>query len=155
MERRRSQKNKHTEMRIYEVRPRKDKRGVDLISDVLPYGALWYAEPNAISNAINYAKFRSRSHNAVIRVIGPAAREEIEANRKELCACLARDRIILKAIYEINEGYYEKTIIFSCSFHVPMAARSLAGGRLQRALPRRRLHGQKFEHRRDTQWTSR
>jgi hypothetical protein len=23
---------------IYEVRPRKDKRGVDLISDVLPFG---------------------------------------------------------------------------------------------------------------------
>ena len=27
---------------IYEVRPRKDKRGVDLISDVLPFGRLWY-----------------------------------------------------------------------------------------------------------------
>jgi hypothetical protein len=25
-------------------------------------------KPNAISNAINYAKFRSRSHRAVIRV---------------------------------------------------------------------------------------
>ncbi len=32
----------------YEVRPRKDKRGVDLISDVLPFGRLWYGEPNAI-----------------------------------------------------------------------------------------------------------
>ena len=36
----------------YEVRPRKDKRGVDLISDALPFGRLWYGEPNAISNAI-------------------------------------------------------------------------------------------------------
>jgi len=27
-----------------------------------------YAPPNAISNAIEYAKFRSRSHDAVIRV---------------------------------------------------------------------------------------
>ncbi|PYJ71430.1 MAG: hypothetical protein DME75_07485 [Verrucomicrobia bacterium] len=53
---------------VYEVRPRKDKRGVDLISDALPFGALWYAEPNAISNAIGYAKFSSRSHAAVIRV---------------------------------------------------------------------------------------
>jgi hypothetical protein len=53
---------------VYEVRPRKDKRGVDLISDVLPFGRLWYSEPNAISNAINYAKFYSRSHDAVIRV---------------------------------------------------------------------------------------
>ncbi len=53
---------------LYEIRPRKDKRGVDLISDVLPFGRLWYGEPNAISNAIGYAKFRSRSHDAVIRV---------------------------------------------------------------------------------------
>jgi hypothetical protein len=29
-------------MQFYEVRPRKDKRGVDLISDVLPFGRLWY-----------------------------------------------------------------------------------------------------------------
>jgi hypothetical protein len=26
---------------IYEVRPLKDHRGVDLISDVLPFGGLW------------------------------------------------------------------------------------------------------------------
>ena len=53
-------------MHVYEVRPRKDKRGVDLISDVLPFGRLWYAEPNAISNTIGYAMHRSRSHDAVI-----------------------------------------------------------------------------------------
>jgi hypothetical protein len=29
-------------MHIYEVRPRKDKRGVDLISDAPPFGRLWY-----------------------------------------------------------------------------------------------------------------
>jgi len=39
-------------MHVYEVRPRKDERGVDLISDVLPFGRLWYGEPNAISNAV-------------------------------------------------------------------------------------------------------
>jgi len=55
-------------MQRYQVRPRKDHRGVDLISDVLPFGRLWYAEPNAISNAIGYAKFRSRSRDAVICV---------------------------------------------------------------------------------------
>jgi len=49
--------------------PRKDHRGVDLISDVLPFGRLWYGEPNAISNAVGYAKFFSRSHDAVIRVL--------------------------------------------------------------------------------------
>jgi hypothetical protein len=53
---------------VYEVRPRKDHRGFDLISDALPFGRLWYGEPNAVSNAVDYAKFRSRSHNAVIRV---------------------------------------------------------------------------------------
>jgi hypothetical protein len=55
-----------------EVRPRKDKRGVDLISDVLPFSPLWYTGPNAISNAVGYAKFRSRSHDAVIRVYDAA-----------------------------------------------------------------------------------
>jgi hypothetical protein len=44
---------------IYEVRPRSDKRGVDLISDVLPFGHLWHGEPNAVSNAIGYAEFYS------------------------------------------------------------------------------------------------
>jgi len=43
----------------YEVRPRKDKRGVDLISDALPFGRLLYGEPSAISNAIDYTKFYS------------------------------------------------------------------------------------------------
>ena len=43
-------------------------RGVDLISDALPFGRLWYDGPNAASNAIGYAKHRSRSHHAVIRV---------------------------------------------------------------------------------------
>jgi hypothetical protein len=57
---------------VYEVRPRKDKRGADLISEVLPYGRLWYGEPNAKSNAVSYAKFRSRSHDAVIRVYDAA-----------------------------------------------------------------------------------
>ena len=42
---------------VYEVRPRKDHRGVNLISDALPFGRLWYGEPNAVSNAVGYAKF--------------------------------------------------------------------------------------------------
>ena len=52
----------------YEVRPREDHRGVNLISDALPFSPLWYAGPNAISNAISFAKINSRSHRAVIRV---------------------------------------------------------------------------------------
>jgi hypothetical protein len=46
--------------------------GVDLISDVLPFGRLWYGGPNAASNAVDYAKFRSRSLEAVIRVYDQA-----------------------------------------------------------------------------------
>jgi hypothetical protein len=58
-------------MHAYEVRPRKDN-GVDLISDALPFGRLWYDEPNAISNAIGHAMHYSRSHDAVIRVYDAA-----------------------------------------------------------------------------------
>jgi hypothetical protein len=57
---------------VYKVRPRKDHRGVDLISDALLFGRLWYAEPNVISNAVGYAKCFSRSHDAVIRVYDEA-----------------------------------------------------------------------------------
>jgi hypothetical protein len=52
----------------YEIRPRKDKRGVDLISDALPFGRLWYDGANAASNAIGYAQHYSRAHDAVVRV---------------------------------------------------------------------------------------
>ena len=56
------------EKHAYEIRPRRDNRSVDLVSDALSFGRLRYAEPNAISNAIGYAKFYRRSHDAVIRV---------------------------------------------------------------------------------------
>jgi len=49
--------------------PRRDHRGVDLISDVLPYGRLWYDRPE---KAIGYAMHSSRSHDAVIRVYNDA-----------------------------------------------------------------------------------
>ena len=42
---------------------------VDLISDALPFGRLWYGEVN---DAIDYAKFRSRSCIALIRVYDAA-----------------------------------------------------------------------------------
>ena len=57
---------------FYEIRPRKDRRGADLISDALPFGRLWYGEPDAVNNAIGYAKFFSRSHDAVIHVFDVA-----------------------------------------------------------------------------------
>jgi hypothetical protein len=54
---------------LSEVGFRKDKRGVDLISDALPFGRLWYTKPD---DAIGDAKHRSRSHDAVIRVYDDA-----------------------------------------------------------------------------------
>jgi hypothetical protein len=54
---------------VYEVRPRKDHRGFDLISDALPFGGLWYTKPD---DAVDYAKFYTRSHHAVIRVYDEA-----------------------------------------------------------------------------------
>jgi hypothetical protein len=77
-ERQRNQRNKQPEMHVYEVRLRKDKRGVDLISDALPFGRLWYDGPEAAANAIDYAKFRSRSHDAVIRVFDVAGRNRLQ-----------------------------------------------------------------------------
>jgi len=53
----------------YEVRPLKDHRGFDLISDALPFGRLCYTKPD---DAVDYAKFFSRSHDAVIRVYDEA-----------------------------------------------------------------------------------
>ena len=41
-------------------------------SDALPFRRLWYGEPDAIGNAISFAKFSSRSHDAVIRVYDEA-----------------------------------------------------------------------------------
>ena len=43
-------------MPVYEVRPRKDHRGVNLISDALKFGALSYTKPD---DAVDYAKFFS------------------------------------------------------------------------------------------------
>ena len=59
-------------MHVYEMRPRRDKRGVDLISDALPFGRLWYDGAEVVAKAIGYAKFYSRSHKAVIRVYDDA-----------------------------------------------------------------------------------
>src|SRR5262249_4095703 len=63
-------------MHAYEIHPRKDHRGVDLISDALPFGRLWYDTPD---NAIGYAMHSSRSHDALIRV--DAAGNVIESHQ--------------------------------------------------------------------------
>jgi len=49
----------------------------DLLSDVLPFRRLWYT---TIPDAIDYAKHRSRSHDAVITVYDAAGQVAV-ANR--------------------------------------------------------------------------
>ena len=56
---------------------RKDHRGVDLISDALPFGGLWHL---AVRDAIEYAEHNSRSHDAVITVYDAAGQVAV-ANR--------------------------------------------------------------------------
>jgi hypothetical protein len=53
---------------VYEIRPRADKHGVDLVGDALPYSPMWYRGPKAITDAVDHAKFFSRSHDVVIHV---------------------------------------------------------------------------------------
>lgn len=55
---------------LYEIRPRKDQDGFDLISDQLRYGPIWYAGPDAVRYAVAYAKYlsSSRSHKAIVFV---------------------------------------------------------------------------------------
>jgi hypothetical protein len=58
----------------YEIRPRKDRDGFDLISDRLRYGPIWFAGSDPVRCAVAYAKYRSRSrsHRAIIRVFNEA-----------------------------------------------------------------------------------
>ena len=69
-----SARDKHstTPTHVYEIRPRADKRGVDLISDAIPYSPLWYRGSNAIKEAIDHAKFYSHSHDTVVRIYDAA-----------------------------------------------------------------------------------
>jgi len=56
---------------VYEIRPRRERDGFDLISDRLPGGPIPYAGPDAVRNAIAYAKYYSwsRSRHAIVRVL--------------------------------------------------------------------------------------
>ena len=67
---------------VYEVRPRKDQDGFDLISDRLRYGPIWYAGPDAVRYAVAYAKYHSwtRWRRAIIRVL----------NESDATVCMAK-----------------------------------------------------------------
>jgi hypothetical protein len=59
---------------VYEIRPRKDRNGFDLISDRLRRGPIWYAGPDAVRTAVAFARYRSRSRWAIIRVFNEAGK---------------------------------------------------------------------------------
>src|SRR6266480_1208483 len=111
---------------VYEVRPRSDKRGCDLTSDALPFGRLWYRGPKAIRDAIGYAKFFSRSHDAVIRVyddagkvIGAHEQAAISNSSKvdffvARCVCLLVTLRIRPTTWKIR-WIYEKKYGIRCS----------------------------------------
>ena len=56
---------------VYEIRPRREGDGFDLIGDQLRDGPIPYAGPDAVRNAVAYAKHWSwsRSRRAIIRVL--------------------------------------------------------------------------------------
>ena len=57
-------------MHVYQVRPCKDHCGVNFRCAAIRQLVVWRAERDG--NAIDYAKHRSRSHDAVIRVYDAA-----------------------------------------------------------------------------------
>jgi CheY-like chemotaxis protein len=60
-----------TGFEAYEIRPHENGDGVDLISDQFRFSPIWYAGPDAVRNAVAYAKYHSlsRSHQAKILVL--------------------------------------------------------------------------------------
>jgi hypothetical protein len=59
---------------VYEIRPRKGRDGFDLISDRFARGPIWYAGPDAVRNAVAYAKYCSHSRWAIIRVFNESGK---------------------------------------------------------------------------------
>ena len=75
---------------VYEVRPRKEKPGVDLISEALPFGRLWYSGPNATDNAISFASFYGRACDIIIRVFDFDGKMVAEQRQKAASAGMLR-----------------------------------------------------------------
>ena len=61
---------------IYQLRPRLDGRGYDLTSDALPFGTLWYEDPEF---AMCYAKIYSQLNGCEVHLFN--ARGELIETR--------------------------------------------------------------------------
>ena len=59
---------------VYEIRPSHGRDGFDLNSDRFRRGPIWYAGPDAVRKAVAFAKYRSRSRWAIIRVFNEAGK---------------------------------------------------------------------------------
>jgi hypothetical protein len=97
----------------------KDKRGVDLISEALPFGRLWYGDPNAVGNAVGYATFFSRSHDAVIRVYDEAG-NVIETH--EHTRASSRSGELCQAAWAVSGALGPKENLPSCSVLTQIAS---------------------------------
>ena len=71
----------------YEVRPRKAKRGVDLLSDALPFGRLWCGERrrNQVFEALVMAFFHATRFFTRPAPIPPFSRAPISRGGKGEC----------------------------------------------------------------------
>jgi hypothetical protein len=69
------QPNAMVSIHEYQVRSRKDRLGVHLISDALPFRCALLSGKDAIADAIDYANLFSGSHSAIIRVYDEAGNE--------------------------------------------------------------------------------
>jgi hypothetical protein len=92
----------------------------DLISDALPFGRLWSL---AVSNAIDYAKFRSRSHDAVIRVYNAAGNliethEHADEFREVVNFYSHPARVLFRSLANMPHGW--ENIYDVGAFYVPV-----------------------------------
>jgi len=106
----------------HELRPRKNECGVNLISDAPPFGRLWYDGPDAISNAVDGAKFYSRSHLAwrdylwqrscaVSKIISPKGSpvmKTLAQRRRNVVDLTKRARGVLKASINLVQQRWAK-----------------------------------------------
>lgn len=80
---------------VYEVRPRKDRDGFDLISDRLRRGPIWYAGPDAVRNAVAYAKYRSPP-GRIGRLFACSTNSALQSRRTNSWAIFASGKRIQK-----------------------------------------------------------
>jgi len=58
---------------LYQIRPCGGMRA-EIVSDALPFRCALWCSPNGVTDAIEYAKFHSRSHDAVVLVYDEAGK---------------------------------------------------------------------------------